>query len=270
MGTIVGPGNQSYTEFYFKWIEDQEQQLHDMQSVLKQEEPEVREKNLQQVISEVIKHYRKYYEVKESAAKQNVLEIMSPKWKSPLENAFMWIGGWRPTMVFRLVYAETGQQLESELALLLNGIDTPSMASLTSTQLSKIHHLQEQTQEVEDDLSYRMAVLQQAMTDQPLVALAQIEMCGGVNSQGNSGSSASIMTAAVDDKLKELEELLIEADNLRFDTLFQMLKLLTPFQAVQYLVAAAQLQRALRNIGKQKLQASGLEGNNGEAEDEEI
>ncbi|KAJ7289057.1 hypothetical protein O6H91_Y305800 [Diphasiastrum complanatum] len=152
-------------------------------------------------------------------------------------------------MVFQLAYAEAGQMIEAELADFLEGIDIPSMAGLSAKQLELINNLQKQTLKEEEELSHRMAMLQQGMADQPLLSLA--EQVVTVLQPSNEGEdTTSIFEDAVDEKLKLLEDLLIDADNLRKESLMKMLKILTTIQSAQYLAAAGQLQVALRKVGE--------------------
>lgn len=156
-----------------------------------------------------------------------------------MEKAFLWIGDWWPSLVFKLVYSEVGQQIDGEFTNRVEGIDSPSLASLSALQLIQISDLQAKTQEKEGALSYRMPMLQQDMADQPLVGLAK-------------NNAEEPFEDAIENKLKSLEALLLDADNLRLYTLQNMLSILSPLQAAQYLVATAQLQIMMRQIGEQK------------------
>ncbi|EFJ13997.1 hypothetical protein SELMODRAFT_181239 [Selaginella moellendorffii] len=244
MAPLKGPHNERYTDFYDDWSNTQLQQLEELERALNSN---MSESEIKALVDKAKMHYDYYYGAKDNAAKQNVLQVMTPAWKTPLETAFMWTGGWRPTMVFQLAYALAGQLVEAELSDLLSGVDSPSLASLSARQLEKINEMQVKVQKQEDDISHRMAVLQQGMADQPFVGITQTL----------AASEDDKMEAAVDSKLKDLESLLEEADNLRRETLHNMLDTLTPVQAAQYLVAAAQLQVAFRKIGAVKNGSSG-------------
>lgn len=52
----------------------------------------------------VLDHYRRYYKEKSRAAEEEgVLQFFTPPWLSRLEQAFLWVGGWKPTLAFRLL-----------------------------------------------------------------------------------------------------------------------------------------------------------------------
>lgn len=245
-----GPaGSTSHQEFYLQWIMAQERYLLELETSL---ESDMKEPELAILVSRVLEHYREYYEAKKTAAKQNVLQVMAPSWRNPLENALLWLGGWRPTVVFQLAYAEAGHQLEAELEDLLENTDSATMASLSPEQLSTISDLQIKTVERENELSRRMAVLQQGLANEPLVSLARTEATAESSQQSADQQEEKPKTVRgfVNCKLRALEELLIDADNLRLETLDKMLKVLTVFQSAQYLVAAGHLRICIRRMGQ--------------------
>ncbi|ERM97684.1 hypothetical protein AMTR_s00130p00117930 [Amborella trichopoda] len=89
-------------------------------------------------------------------------------------HAFLWIAGWRPTMVFRLLYAKAGLQSDSELAVLLKGLSDGNLVGLTPAQLTAIKLLWMKTIEKEEEIMRKMTKLQQAVADRSLVEFAQI------------------------------------------------------------------------------------------------
>lgn len=170
MAPLVGPHHEKYTDFYTNWTQKQEALLKDLQEAV---ESDMKEPELSDEVNKVTEHYETYYKAKESACHQDILQTVTPDWRSPLEKAFLWLGGWRPSLAFQLVYALAGQQIEAELAEFLDGVDTPTFASLTSSQLSQISEMQTATNKQEENLGNEMAVLQQSFADQPLLSLAQ-------------------------------------------------------------------------------------------------
>lgn len=57
---------------------------------------------------------------------------------------------------------------------------------------------------------------------------------------------------AMGTKLVELRDLLIEAEELRLRTLWEMMHILTPIQAAQYSLAAFEMAMAVRKLGDQE------------------
>lgn len=240
MAPVVGPHHVRYDDFYNSWTQKQEDLMKQLKDAL---DSDIKEDDLQKLISTVEDHYDLYYDMKDDAAQQDILQVVTPPWKSPLERAFLWFGGWRPSMAFQLLYALAGRQIEVELAEVLEGIDTPTLASLSASQLSQISELQSSTCKEEEIIGDSMALLQQSIADEPLLSLSQAD---GIQRQ----SADEDLKKAVKEKLIKLEESSIQADALRRRTLKKVLNILTTLQRAQYLVAAAQLQIALRHLGE--------------------
>ncbi|KAL3686161.1 hypothetical protein R1sor_004183 [Riccia sorocarpa] len=241
MGSVSEMSLEAYAEFQQKWKEEQDILTHELEEALTAGKAE---NELHQLVRKLEKHYEEYYVAKDGALKHDALRMMQPGWKCPLEAAFMWIGGWRPTTVFQLAYAQAGEQLEEQLTQLLQGLSTPSMASLSSSQLQRISNLQVTTQESEEELTHKEAVLQQGMADQPVLTLA----VAAAEEESEDGENMNALKDAMGEKVEALENLIRDADSLRTETLKKMLRILTPIQAAQYLVAAGKLQIGIRKL----------------------
>lgn len=59
--------------------------------------------DLQHLVSKLTAHHKEYYTEKWAAAHVDVLPFFSPSWWTPLENAYSWFTGWKPSTVFQLV-----------------------------------------------------------------------------------------------------------------------------------------------------------------------
>lgn len=105
---------------------------------------------LRPLVERVIVHYENYYRAKSRWAKNNILTMYNPTWRSSLEDAFMWVGGWRPSMAFHLLYSKSGIQLESRLIELVRGFSTGDLGDLSPIQLEQVNesipsHLEDRT-----------------------------------------------------------------------------------------------------------------------------
>lgn len=170
MAHHLGPDDEKFEDFYASWTSTHIDMLSHLQEAL---DSDMKQPELLQEVKKIVGHHEEYYKAKQRASHQNILQTVTPSWRSPLEKAFLWLGGWRPSLAFQLVYALAGQQIEAELAELLDGVDTPTFASLSSMQLCQVSELQTATNKEEESLSNEMAVLQQSFADQPLLSLAQ-------------------------------------------------------------------------------------------------
>ncbi|KAL2469944.1 3-dehydrosphinganine reductase TSC10A [Abeliophyllum distichum] len=82
-------------------------------------------------------------------------------WRSSLEDAFLWIGGWWPSMTFHLLYSKSGLQLEARLAEFIRGLSTGDLGDLSPCQLQLVNELQKNTIMKEKDSTEKYAKLQE-------------------------------------------------------------------------------------------------------------
>ncbi|XP_066398345.1 transcription factor TGA2.1 isoform X2 [Miscanthus floridulus] len=131
-------------------------------------------------------------------------------WKTPAERCFLWLGGFRPSEL---------------LKLLANHLEP-----LTEQQMLGLNNLQQSSQQAEDALSQGMEALQQSLAE---------TLAGSLGPSGSSGNVANYMgqMAMAMGKLGTLENFLRQADNLRQQTLHQMQRILTIRQASRALLA---------------------------------
>nr|CAD1839950.1 unnamed protein product [Ananas comosus var. bracteatus] len=127
-------------------------------------------------------------------------------WKTPAERCFMWLGGFRPSEILKLL----SNQLEP----------------LTEQQVMGLCDLQQSSQQAEDALSQGMEALQQSLAE---------TLAGSLGPSGSSGNVANYMgqMAMAMGKLGTLEKFLRQADNLRQQTLQQMHQRLTTRQSAR-------------------------------------
>ncbi|KAL8154254.1 hypothetical protein V2J09_012014 [Rumex salicifolius] len=62
----------------------------------------VEEEKTGELITRALLHFKEFYEEKSRAADRHVFGMFAPEWCSPLECAFFWISGFRPTAILRL------------------------------------------------------------------------------------------------------------------------------------------------------------------------
>ncbi|KAK4378636.1 hypothetical protein RND71_000498 [Anisodus tanguticus] len=163
--------------------------------------------------------------------------MLNPSWRSNLEGAFLWIGGWRPSMTFHLLYSKSGWQLEARLPELIKGIRTGDLGDLKPSQVGKVDELHKKTIREEKDSSENLS-----------------DMFKKLLQRHQWWSNP--MEEQVEDNLANKEEGLViilqKADNLRLNTLKEILAILTPTQALHFLIAAAELHLRLHEWGKKK------------------
>ncbi|XP_040384197.1 transcription factor TGA2.3 isoform X1 [Oryza brachyantha] len=203
---------------YARWLEEHNRQINELRSAVN---AHASDNELRAVVDKIMSHYEEIFKQKGSAAKADVFHVLSGMWKTPAERCFLWLGGFRPSELLKLL----STQLEP----------------LTEQQLSGISNLQQSSQQAEDALSQGMEALQQSLAE---------TLAGSLGSSGSTGNVANYMgqMAMAMGKLGTLENFLRQADNLRQQTLQQMQRILTTRQSARALLVISDYSSRLRAL----------------------
>uniref|UniRef100_A0A5K1G9D4 DOG1 domain-containing protein n=1 Tax=Nymphaea colorata TaxID=210225 RepID=A0A5K1G9D4_9MAGN len=198
---------------------------------------------IRSTVAQVMESYRDYYRILSRLAVHNAPSVVSPaRCTSEFENAYSWLGGCRPTAYLRLVYVISGLEIGAQLPDLLRLDHDVNLAGLSAHQLNSVSELQRTTVGLEDELSRRMASLQEAMADRPLVRLLVLH------------ESQVVESAAVQSALKSyadrLHVIVEHADGLRLNTLRRVLEILSPLQGLHLLIMASRFHLRLHEWGR--------------------
>ncbi|XP_074311629.1 protein DOG1-like 3 [Silene latifolia] len=253
------PGPDHFGHFFETWLGEQNRDLEALIAAVEskpestQSQPEWT-RSVSELVSRVMRHYENYYRVKSESVRNDVVHMMTPAWRSHLEDAFLWIGGWRPTMAFHLLYSIAGLQLEAGLSELLQGLSTDDLADLSPTQLDRIDELQRQTLREEKALTESLAAHQETVADSAMVELSHLatEVIRSDSVTRDANSVRERVDSELAGKEEKLGEIVREADHLRLKTLKDVVGLLDPVQAAHYLIAAAELHLRVHEWGKKK------------------
>lgn len=189
---------------YAHWVEEQNRQISDLRAALTAHVTDI---ELRILVEGGMAHYDALFRMKSVAAKADVFHLVSGMWKTPAERCFMWMGGFRP----------------SELLKILK----PQLEPLTEQQVMSVDNLQHSSQQAEDALSQGMEALQQSLAE---------TLAAGSLGASNVANYMGHMAMAMG-KLGMLENFVHQADNLRQQTLQQMSCILTTRQAARGLLA---------------------------------
>ncbi|KAL3834287.1 hypothetical protein ACJIZ3_009023 [Penstemon smallii] len=112
--------NHEHFQCCFKdWIAQQHEDLEELLTILSPDTNTViNDDQLKLLGQKSIKHFEEYCEKRTLLAKHHASSFMSPGWCSSFENAFLWIGGCRPSLFVRLIYSE--EIADQPLAMLAN------------------------------------------------------------------------------------------------------------------------------------------------------
>ncbi|CAN1335790.1 Protein DOG1-like 3 [Linum perenne] len=160
-----------------------------------------------------------------------------------------------PSMAFHLLYSKSGLQLETNLQDLIRGITTADLSDISASQFRRIDELQAATIREEKLITEKMAKVQESVADFNMVDLSHTmsEMIrSGVGPPLGPENMKDQVDSALTTKEKKLEEILRVADELRLATLRAIVDVLTPIQAVHFLIAVAELHLRVHDWGKRR------------------
>ncbi|RDY08134.1 Protein DOG1-like 4, partial [Mucuna pruriens] len=233
---MKNPVAERFFEFYEKWVWKLEEILHQLLEVSKQRSEVVKsEQEVQALVSKVTSHLKEYYTVKWAAAHEDVLLFFTPTWLSPLENAYLWMTGWKPSMVFRHL-----ESLKKQ----------PGIFSITEEQGRKTEELRMRIRMEEEKVEREMERQQVALADRKMVELVKLSS-PAKNAGGGDGVDA-VVEVALKGVLAGLEKVMKASDCVRLKTLKGVLDVLTPMQCVDFLAANIAMQLRLRQWGKKR------------------
>ncbi|KAL5992255.1 hypothetical protein ACLOJK_013171 [Asimina triloba] len=213
--SVGSPGVVAFELEYGHWVEEQNRQIHELRTAL---QAQVSDFELRILVENGLNHYDDLFRMKTIAAKTDVFFLMSGMWRTAAERCFLWIGGFRPSEV---------------LKVLRHHLDP-----LTDKQVMDVYNLQQSSQQAEDALSQGMDKLQQTLAE----AVAS-ENLGVIDVTNYMGHMATAMG-----KLEALESFVNQADHLRRQTMRQMYLILTPRQAARGLLALGDYFQRLRAL----------------------
>ncbi|KAI7756223.1 hypothetical protein M8C21_000895 [Ambrosia artemisiifolia] len=244
--------SQIFHSFFDRWLGELNNHLQQLVSVAKhhQYDDNEHDSDLCMLIDRSVGHYEEYYKVKSEAAKEDIISMFSHKWLTSLEDAFLWITGWRPTTAIHLLYSKSGIQFETKETELTPIFTYGDLGNLSLDQINRINELQKKTVREERKISEKMAKLQESAADKPMVHLSNVisEMMRMETDDGGENSDRRV-ESTLEPKKDKWEKVLNMADSLRMETLKSVIEILTPIQAVYFLIAAAELHLRLHDWG---------------------
>ncbi|KAM0953694.1 putative transcription factor TGA like domain-containing protein [Dioscorea sansibarensis] len=243
-----------FSKFFECWLAEQERDLQALREAAAERAPgsaaaaEDEERRLRQLIMRVVEHYEYYYKAKAQSAKRDVVAMFSPKWTSSTENLFLWVGGWRPSAAFHLLYSKSGIQFESKMDEVISGMETRDLAGLSLEQLKKVDELQRRVIKKEREITEEEAAAQERVANRKMVETA--------DAMTEKVAREVEMVERMEEEMKrrrgDMERVLEKADRLRMETMKEIVEMLKPMQAVHFLIAAVELLLRVHEFGMAK------------------
>ncbi|KAF3504797.1 hypothetical protein F2Q69_00045375 [Brassica cretica] len=218
-GMPIGPGYTSSAEAavfdmeYTRWLEEQQRLLTELR-VATQEH--LAENELRMFVDTCLAHYDHLINLKAMVAKTDVFHLISGAWKTPAERCFLWMGGFRPSEIIKVI---------------VNQIEP-----LTEQQIVGICGLQQSTHEAEEALSQGLEALNQSLSDS---IVSDSLSPASAQLPPHLSNFMSHMSLALN-KLSSLEGFVLQADNLRHQTIHRLNQLLTTRQEARCILAVAE------------------------------
>ncbi|KAJ6425871.1 hypothetical protein OIU84_026449 [Salix udensis] len=127
---------------YARWLEENHRRMCELRAAVQEHMPE---NELRLFVDNCLAHYDEMINLKSVVAKTDVFHLVSGMWKTPAERCFMWMGGFRPSELIKIIVGQ--------------------IEPLTEQQILGIYGLQQSTQENEDALSQGLEALNQSLSD---------------------------------------------------------------------------------------------------------
>ncbi|XP_047326027.1 bZIP transcription factor TGA10 [Impatiens glandulifera] len=201
---------------YARWLEEHHRLLCELQAAVQEHIPE---NDLRLFVENCLAHYDEIVNLKSMIAKSDVFHLISGMWKTPAERCFMWMGGFRPSEVIKII---------------LNQVEP-----VTEQQLLAICGLQQSTHEAEEALSQGLESLNQSLSE----TIASDALISPPNMANYMGQMALAMN-----KLSTIEGFVRQADNLRQQTIHRLHQLLTIRQAARCFLGIGEYFHRLRAL----------------------
>ncbi|KAJ8564484.1 hypothetical protein K7X08_000944 [Anisodus acutangulus] len=201
---------------YARWLEEHHQLMCELRNAVQEH---FSENELRIYVDNCVTHYDEIMNLKSMLAKSDVFHLVSGMWKTPAERCFMWMGGFRPSELLKIIVSQ--------------------IEPLTEEQLLGICGLQQSTQEAEDVLSQGLEALNHSLSD----TIASDAFSCPQNMANYMGQMALAMN-----KLSTLEGFVRQADNLRQQTIHRLHQVLTTRQAARCFLAIAEYFHRLRAL----------------------
>ncbi|OVA02097.1 Transcription factor TGA like domain [Macleaya cordata] len=230
------------------WINQQAKDLNELDQAVREDRRN--EERLKTLAEKNIKHFQEYHEKRFLLVKEDPPSSFSPTWCTPFENSFLWIAGCRPTLAIQLVYTLCGSELEAHLTEFLEGVRSGNLGELSSVQLGLIDELHCKIVREEEEISNRLERLQEYIGEQ------QLALVTDESTQQVCNESIEEMSRAIDAHAVELARIWEEADRLRLNTMKELIVILTPLQAVDFLVAAKKLYLSMHEWGQNRIDSN--------------
>ncbi|KAL5202074.1 hypothetical protein ABZP36_013026 [Zizania latifolia] len=201
---------------YARWLDEHSKLINELRAAV---HTHAGDNDLESIVSSIMVHHEEVLRLKGLAAKADALHVLSAAWRTPVERCFLWLGGFRPSELLKLLASR--------------------LEPLTEQQLASICNQQQSFQQAEETLSQGMEALQQSLSE---------AIASQLGRAGSSSGNSTDHTASALEKLGAMESFLGQADDLRLQSLEQMRGVLTTRQSARALLLVSDYFSQLRAL----------------------
>ncbi|XP_040379911.1 transcription factor TGAL5 isoform X4 [Oryza brachyantha] len=201
---------------YTRWLDDDSKYMAELQGALQAQLPDG---NLGAIVEECMRHYDELFHIRAVLAGSDVFHLMTGMWAAPAERCFLWMAGFRPSEILKMLI--------------------PQLDPLTEQQLMGMCSLQQSSEQTEEALAQGLQQLHQSLAD----AVG----AGPLNDGADVANYTGLMALALG-RLENLESFYRQADNLRQETLHHMRRILTTRQTARCFLSIGEYHRRLRAL----------------------
>ncbi|GFQ02959.1 tgacg-sequence-specific DNA-binding protein tga-2.1 [Phtheirospermum japonicum] len=138
----ISSGGAIFDMEYARWLDDDHRHMSELRAAL---QAHLSDADLRLVVDGYIAHYDEIFSLKGVAAKSDVFHLITGMWTTPAERCFLWMGGFRPSDLIKMLIAQ--------------------LDPLTEQQVMGIYGLQQSSQQAEEALSQGLEQLQHSLID---------------------------------------------------------------------------------------------------------
>ncbi|KAJ1692071.1 hypothetical protein LUZ63_008769 [Rhynchospora breviuscula] len=201
--------------FFTEWVRQEESLVSSLLAAILSND----HAHQSRLVSLAVSHIESFYLHKSRLAEHDVVQAFYPRYLTPFERTFLWLGGFKPSLAFKFIPPE------------------PAASSDT------IMHLRRSILAEERDMSKQMATLQESLAARELLEAIRI-----FDHRRNGDNSMEWAATEVGDGLREL---LASADRLRLCTLRGIMQALKPADAATFVANAMKFHLNIRRFGLQ-------------------
>ncbi|KAJ3696359.1 hypothetical protein LUZ61_000064 [Rhynchospora tenuis] len=197
--------------FFTEWVRQEESLLSSLLAAILSDD----HADQSRLVSLAVAHIESYYLHKSRLAEQDVVHAFYPRYFTPFERTFLWLGGFKPSLAFKF-------------------IPPPSSDAITRLRRSILAE--------EREMSKQMASLQERLAARELLEAIR------TSDHRNGDNSMERAATEVGDGLREL---LVSADRLRLCTLRGIMEALEPADVAMFVANAMKFHLNIRRFGLQ-------------------